>query len=118
MKMKLSIALAYAYAIFGPKVTALKGEEDKHKHDHDERGRGLKSKTHKLPQGQKVEAVEPATAKPASAFKDAGGAFPAFSVGYLSPSAMEKACREICAKFPGNYTKTDGIDIVFIPSGR
>jgi hypothetical protein len=98
--MKLSIALAYAYAI---KVTAFpimgKGEEDKH--DHDERGRGLKSKTHKD--------------------KDVGGGGHIFVGGHLSPSAMEKACREICAKFPGYYyyyyAKTDGIDYVFIPSG-
>ena len=30
---------------------------------------------------------------------------------------MEEACKEICAKFPGTYAKTDGIDYVFIPSG-
>jgi hypothetical protein len=72
--MKLSIALAYAYAytIFGPKVTA--------KH---------------------VEAK-------AKAEKDVFG---------FDWSAIAAACKEICATFPGTYTKTDGIDYVFIPSG-
>lgn len=71
--MKLSIALAYAYAytIFGPKVTA--------KH------------------------------VAAKASKD---------IFDFDWSAVEEACKEICAKFPGTYAKTDGIDYVFIPSGR